>query len=66
MSQAPEVKVEIPSTCEACGRKHVTAAQGKFFVEKCSVPPRYFALCDACKREKYAKKFAGFLKGVQG
>jgi len=51
---------ETPTTCAACGKPTWTKAQGKFFVEKCSVPVKYFELCDACKRAHYAKKFADF------
>ncbi|HPR64347.1 MAG TPA: hypothetical protein PK014_09020 [Thermoanaerobaculia bacterium] len=59
----PEKKsLKTPTHCEACGKPTWTAAYGKYFVEKCNIPIEYFTLCDACKREKYARKFAEFLK----
>lgn len=48
-------------TCPKCGRAHITKEEGEYFSKKQGVPYEDFLLCDACKREKYAKKFAEFL-----
>ena len=62
MSTPEKKPVEPPTHCEACGAPTWNKSQGKFFVEKCNVPVKYFTLCEPCKRAKYAKRFAEFLK----
>ena len=44
--------------CTECGKAHVTRDEAAYFSKKQGVSLEYFAVCDRCKRDHYAKKFA--------
>lgn len=45
-------------TCRECGRATLTCDEAQFVAKRRGIPPRYFELCDECKRDELARTVA--------
>jgi len=48
-------------TCKKCGGKTITRELADYLIEKRSLPPAYFDLCDKCKRHETAIKMGSLV-----
>jgi len=52
-------------SCKQCGKKIITKDFAAYIVEKRSLPPEYFDLCDDCKRVETARKMGEIVARVE-